>query len=182
MIRSWTKASAWMSRSSMIKHCVICGGAFCAPPSSKKVTCSKECRSKRAAASASRGHKWSSEAKQRRAKNPNVKRQMDALQSVGQAAAHALPGGRRGPQNRESKVWELVTPDGDHITVTNLLDWSRLNYTLFEPPCDNVDAAAIRVSTGFRAIASSMRGAKSRPRAVTTYKGWSLAKLPEKRR
>ena len=77
-------------------------------------------------------------------------------------------------------MWELIDPDGNHITVTNLLDWARNNYTLFEPPCDDVDAAAVRVSTGFRAIATSMRGARSRQRPVSSYKGWGLAGLPEK--
>lgn len=105
---------------------------------------------------------------------------MASIQQIGVAAALSLPEGQRGPQNRESKVWELIAPDGTHITVTNLLDWARNNYTLFEPPCGDVDAAAMRVSSGIRAIAASMRGAKSRERPVSSYKGWGLAKLPEK--
>lgn len=164
----------------MDRRCVICGAVFQAPPSSKKVTCSPACRSKRAAVSARRGHKWSNAAKQRRANDPRVKLHMDAIQSAGKTAALSLPEGQRGPQNRESKVWELIDPSGDHITVTNLLDWARNNYTLFEPPCDDVDAAAIRVASGFRAIATSMRCAKSRTRRVSSYKGWGLVTLPEK--
>lgn len=164
----------------MEKKCLICGAVFQAPPSSKKVTCSPECRSKRAAKSAIRGHKWSYEAKQRRANDPQVKLQMDAIQAVGQASAAALPEGQRGPQNRESKEWELIDPDGNHITVINLLDWARNNYTLFEPVCSDADAASLRVSAGFNAIATSMRGSKSRKRKVFSYKGWGLAKLPEK--
>lgn len=31
----------------MIKRCVICGAEFPAPPSSKKITCSKVCSAKR---------------------------------------------------------------------------------------------------------------------------------------
>lgn len=164
----------------MDKKCVICGAVFQAPPSSKKVTCSKACRSKRAAEAAKRGHKWGYAAKRRRANDPAVKLQICKIQPIGHAAASAIPEGQRGPQNRESKTWELISPDGTHITVTNLLDWSRNNYTLFEPPCDDADAAAIRVSTGFRAIATSMRGAKSRKRPVSSYKGWGLARLPTK--
>lgn len=164
----------------MDRQCVICGVVFQAPQSSKKVTCSKACQSKRAADAARRGHKWSDEAKRRRASDPDVIAGLNRVSADGRVAAAALPGGQRGPQNRESKTWDLIDPDGNHITVTNLLDWARNNYTLFEPPCDDVDAAAKRVANGIMAIATSMRGVRSRQRPVSSYKGWGLARLPEK--
>ena len=166
----------------MDRKCVICGAVFQAPPSSKKVTCSPACRSRRAAlaAKASSGRTWSTEKKARRANDPDVIAKLASIQQIGSQAALAIPEGQRGPQNRESKVWELIDPDGNHITVTNLLDWARNNYTLFEPPCDDVDAAAKRVSNGIMTIATSMRGARSRQRPVSSYKGWGLARLPEK--
>lgn len=161
---------------------MICGAVFQAPPSDKKVTCSPACRSRRAAmaAKASAGRTWSTEKKARRANDPDVIAKLASIQQIGSQAALAIPEGQRGPQNRESKVWELIDPDGNHITVTNLLDWARTNYTLFEPPCDDVDAAARRVSNGIMTIATSMRGARSRQRPVSSYKGWGLARLPEK--
>lgn len=163
----------------MKKICVICGGSFDAPPSSKKVTCSPECRSKRAALSAKRkGRKWTSVAKDRRAADVSVKLKLASVQAYGTAAALAIPEGQRGPQNRESKIWTLIDPAGNKIVVTNLLDWARENYTLFEPPCDDAEEAADRVSKGFRAIASSMRGVSSRKRPVYHYKGWGLDGLP----
>lgn len=164
----------------MDKKCIICGAVFQAPPSSKKVTCSKACRSKRAAMAAKKGHKWSAEAKLRRSQEKAKDGSFDAVREKGTAAAMAIPEGQRGPQNRESKIWVLIDPSGSHIPVCNLLDWARENYTLFEPPCEDVDKAAIRVSSGFKAIASSMRGVKSRNRTVSTYKGWGLAKIPQK--
>lgn len=94
------------------------------------------------------------------------------------AAAAAIPEGQRGPQNRESKIWILVRPDGQRFTVINLLDWARQNYKLFEPTCTDSEKAAVRITKGFTAIASSMRGVKSRQRPVSTYKGWSLDELP----
>ena len=161
---------------------MICGAVFQAPPSDKKVTCSPACRSRRAAlaAKASAGRTWSTEKKARRANDPDVIAKLASIQQIGSQAALALPEGQRGPQNRESKVWELIDPDGNHITVTNLLDWARNNYTQFEPPCDDVDASARRVSNGIMTIATSMRGARSRQRPVSSYKGWGLARLPEK--
>ena len=164
----------------MRKTCVICGSEFEAPPSSKKVTCSPECRSKRAALSARKGHKWSSDARARRSRDPLVQERMEKLQAVGAAAALELPEGQRGPQHRASKVWILVDPSGSKIEVTNLLDWARDHYYLFEPDGDP-DAAAHRIAAGFGAIVSSMRGCPSRRRAVYQYKGWSLAGAPAER-
>lgn len=165
----------------MLKHCIICGAAFKSPPSDKKVTCSPACRSIRAAQSARTAKRtWSQEAKSRRTTDPNVLAQMAHLQPIGVSAALSLPEGQRGEQNRESKIWELIDPGGNHIIVKNLLDWSRRNYTLFEPADADPEAAARRISSGFKAIASSIRGVKSRQRPVSTYKGWSLAALPIK--
>lgn len=166
----------------MDKICVICGAVFQAPPSSKKVTCSPECRSKRAAHAAKKGHKWSEAAKKKRSDEKAADGSFESVRIKGSAAAMELPEGQRGPQNRESKIWILIDPCGNHVPVVNLIDWARENYTLFEPPCDDVDKAAIRVSSGFKAIASSMRGVKSRQRPVTSYKGWGLAKIPIKRK
>ena len=158
---------------------MICGATFQAPPSSKKVTCSPECRSKRAAISASKpGRKWSAESKARRAADTRIIEQLSSIQEIATAAALERPDGRRGPEHRASKIWTLIDPSGSKIVVTNLLDWSRKNYELFEPQCDDVDAAAARVSKGFQAIASSMRGVKSRKRPVYHYKGWSIEVIP----
>lgn len=166
----------------MDKTCVICGATFQAPPSSKTVTCSPECRSKRAAVSAKNcKRKWTPEAKARRAADVRVKSQFSSIQAAGAAAALTIPEGQRGPQNRESKIWTLIDPMGNKIVVTNLLDWARKNYTIFEPPCEDVDAAAERVSKGFRAIASSLRGVKSRKRPVYHYKGWGLDGPPSEK-
>lgn len=165
----------------MIKHCIICGAAFRSPPSAKKVTCSPACRSIRAAQAAQTSKRvWSQAAKERRATDPTIATHMAQIQPAAVAAAQALPEGQRGPQNRESKTWELIDPTGKHIAVKNLLDWARSNYSLFEPEDTDPEKAARRIASGFEAIASSMRGARSRQRPVSTYKGWGLASLPIK--
>ena len=166
----------------MIKVCVVCGAEFKAPPSSKKITCSPACRSVRC----SRTHKGKkcpkSEATRSALKNnPNVQAHMQRLQPIAVAAAMNIPEGQRGPQNRTNKVWELLDPMGNRITVVGLKDWARRNYTLFEPPGSDPEAAAKRIRGGFAAIAGSMRGIKSRKRQVCTYKGWQLASLPKEK-
>lgn len=165
----------------MTKTCIICGAAFQSPPSSKKVTCSPACRSARAAAAARRGHKWSSDARAARASDPAVQAQMTQIQHAAVAAAMEIPEGQRGPQHRSSKIWHLISPDGQSVTVANLLHWAREHYDLFEPDSRDIDASAVRIAKGIQAIATSQRGAKSRQRPVTSYKGWRLAALPEEK-
>lgn len=169
------------------KKCVICGAMFFAPPSDKTVTCSPACRSARASRAAKNArkehpdsYKWSPERRKEHSSDPKVREKMRAMQKKGTAAAMALPEGQRGPQNRTSKYWILITPDGQLIEVKNLTNWARENYTLFEPECEDPEKAANRIRGGFTAIADYMRGAKSRKRPVTTYKGWGLYALPTK--
>ena len=163
------------------KPCVICGKLFDSYRSDNRVTCSDACRRRRVAKSShDKPRKWGEEAKRRRAEDADIKAQMDVLQPRGVQAALAIPEGQRGPQNRESKIWVLVDPSGTQVPCTNLLDWARNNYRLFEPqtPEDECDKAARRISSGFRAIANSMRGAPSCKRSVYHYKGWGLLSLP----
>lgn len=163
------------------KPCVICGKLFDSYRSDNRVTCSDACRRLRAAKSARENpHKWSDDAKRRRTKSAAVKAQMDELQPRGVQAALAIPEGQRGPQNRESKIWVLVDPSGNQVPCTNLLDWARNNYRLFEPqtPEEERDIAAKRIASGFKKIATSMRGAPSCKGSLYHYKGWGLLSLP----
>ena len=164
----------------MIRYCVICGKPFKAPPSDKKVTCSPACRSIRAANAARTSKRsWSPEARQRRRDDPAVKAHMGEIQSAGAEAALSLPEGQRGPQNRGSKTWLLIDPTGRTVRVRNLRDWARENYTLFESSDSDPEKAAHRISTGFNAIASTMRRAPNRVKSpVSSYKGWGLLELP----
>lgn len=163
------------------KPCVICGKLFDSYRSDNRVTCSDACRRLRAAKSARENpHKWSDDAKRRRTKSAAVKAQMDELQPRGVQAALAIPEGQRGPQNRESKIWVLVDPSGNQVPCTNLLDWARNNYRLFEPQTaeKDRDMAARRIASGFKKIATSMRGAPSCKGSLYHYKGWGLLSLP----
>lgn len=168
------------------KKCVVCGEMFFSPPSAKTITCSPECRSVRAsrAAKAARSRTpesflWSEETRKRRASDERLVEKLRENQRVAVKAAMAIPEGQRGPQNRTSKHWILLSPGGQQIEVKNLQDWARKNYTIFEPDCDDPEKAASRISGGFKAIAGYMRGVKSRTRPVTSYKGWGLYSLPD---
>lgn len=181
LISGKTTSCGCRAMGKITQACVICGKLFDSYRSDNRVTCSDACRRLRAAKSShERPRKWGEEAKKRRAENPDIKAQIGNLQPRAVQAALAIPEGQRGPQNRESKIWVLIDPSGNQVPCTNLLDWARNNYRLFEPqtPEEERDEAARRIAHGFRTIASSMRGAPSCKRSVYHYKGWGLLSLP----
>lgn len=162
----------------MVKHCVVCGAAFNAPPSSKKITCSSECSKARKALTHTDKHNaWSLCARQRLSETR--KACCPTLDRARQAAL-ALPESQRGPQNRGAKIWTLIDPDGHELEVVNLLHWARINAGLFDIVNDAADRERVahNISTGFQQIIRSMCG--KRPKSpIYTYKGWGIKSLPE---
>lgn len=162
------------------KICVICGKPFTVSPSSEKQQCcSRKCGTELRTRNGNREYGWDNAAKERRKNDAEVSDRMRNLQPMAVEAALKLPGGQRGEQNREARIWTLVDPEGNYHRVVNLLDWARENKRLFFEESIPDDVAANRIASGFRAIASSMRGVESRKRPVCSYKKWKLAKLPE---
>ena len=158
----------------MIKHCVICGACFSAPPSSKKITCSAECSAKRKAQSHKGIHyAWSDSAREKKRLQPP-----QPQLAKGAAVNASMPGGMRGEDHRSAKVWRLIAPDGERIEVVNLQHWARNNAHLFGKRAGNDHDAAV-IAHGFKNISESQRGLRKRP--VSTYKGWSLAEPPSKK-
>ena len=149
----------------------MCHKLFPCPPSSNAVTCSNAC----SAVWKSRTHKglritWSDEARQRLAAKgitENLK--------LGTAAAQQSPIAGRFETNREAKVWILIDPTGQEITVRNLILWARENTGRFGKP--EGDHSARQIASGFRAIAQTLLGTRKTP--AMTYFGWTL-KCPPK--
>ena len=163
----------------MIKHCIICGAEFSAPPSSKKITCSPECSGKRKTLSHNGNHNtWSIKARAIHSERMKAKGLTDSAKKA-LSAAYSRPDSKRGPQHRNAKVWVLIDPDGAHHTVVNLLDWARQHAHLF----DVVDTAEDRervsrnIRSGFEHISQTILGHREHP--VYSYKGWGLASNPK---
>lgn len=163
------------------RTCVICGKTFQAPPSSTKVTCSKECSSAHhSKVRTGRRHPWGEDkkihAKEAAARTGNLKN--------GTAAALKNPLNQRGPQNKCAKVWHLRDPDGSAVTVVNLMDWARVHAKDYFD-MDPTDASAQIISSGFQQIKRSMEGRTrdryGRPYTVSTYKGWTLVAWEDKK-
>lgn len=166
----------------MRRRCVICGAEFDTPLSNNKRTCSPDCSSKwRSRQHKGRHNTWSAAAKQNAAEAAKKTGNL----AHGTAAAMALLGGQRGPQNRNAKIWHLRSPEGEPVVAVNLLDWARehaADYFGMEPTDEN----AARIAGGFRQLKRSMEGKLRRkngtPYTVSTYKGWTLAAVEGKKR
>lgn len=162
----------------MRRRCVVCGAEFDTPPSNNKITCSTACsRIRKSQTHEGKSNRWGEEkretARHAAARTGNLRH--------GTAAALKLPGGQRGPQNREAKIWHLRDPEGNEVVAVNLLDWARQHASDFgmEP----TDHSAAVIASGFRQIKRSMEGKRYRngkPSHVSTYKGWTLVAWAER--
>lgn len=163
----------------MVKYCVVCGAPFDAPPSSKKITCSPECSTKRKAASHTGKHNvWSDDAKKRLSAIRKAEG-YSASARAGLAAAMQRPDAQRGEQHREAKKWVLVAPDGTVYRIINLLDWARKHAHWFDAVETDSDRERVahNIRSGFCQIVLSMSG--KRKKGIYTYKGWRLGAWPE---
>lgn len=165
----------------MIRQCVVCGRAFTAAPSAKKITCSAECSAIRKSQShIGKRNVWSPEARAQLSERRKAEGLTDNARK-GLTVAMARPDSQRGPQHREAKIWVLIDPDGHRHEVTNLLHWSRAHAQLFDIPADDADRERIarNIRSGFGQIVQSRLGHRKDP--IYTYKGWGLGDWPRKK-
>lgn len=158
------------------RKCIICGKPFLCYPSDNRVTCSKGCsRERQRRIITASPVRWSAEARRR----TSQRGQTDNLR-LGTEAAKRSPISGRGETNQEAKIWILISPSGEEITVRNLLLWARENAELFEKPPG--DKSAIQIENGFKAIAQTMKGNRGVPgkqRGAMSYLGWRLKEIPK---
>ena len=164
------------------KICPVCGKEFYAPPSSKKITCSKECASKRKSdTNTGKTFRWSDAARQRYSQSPAHIQQAKGQAAEAAKASMALPESQKGSQHRDAKVWIVKSPDNTIIKIVNITQWARENYQLFEPYTTDIDATVKRIKAGFSAMASSMAGYRNDTgHKVGQYKGWQLLSVLKK--
>lgn len=129
-----------------IKHCVVCGRPFYAPPSSEKVCCSKAC---------------SHILRERRIKagiyNDSIRR--------ANRISRSNPKMQRGETNINAKAWQIQAPDGTIYECYNLLDWLRNH-------AEMLDGTPIQAWNGISKIKYSMQGKRKHP--CFQWKGWRL--------
>jgi hypothetical protein len=147
----------------MDKRCVVCGGAFTAPPSSKRITCSRACSSARKSDThRGQSNTWSPTARARaaaRGQTPNLRR--------GTPAAQESPIAGPFETNQEAKVWSLRSlATGERYDVRNLALWCREHEDLFWP--DDWE----RAYAGLRQVQAWLMGHTRRK--VSRWKDWTL--------
>lgn len=151
-----------------VKTCVECGKAFYAPPSSKKITCSKDCQ-KSYASKRSKGRTLSDKTKQKISEKAKG-RDMSDLQKAGTEAALRSPNSVRFTTNVNAKDWHLISPKGKHYYFHSLNHWLRENgLELFG--CEPDSREYHNVRSGLTGAKRAMRGKKY---PCCTYKGWQV--------
>lgn len=151
-----------------IKTCVECGKAFYAPPSSKKVTCSKECQ-KIHASKTRKGRTFSDESRKKISEKAK-KRDMCELQKVGTQAALKSTNSGRFETNVNAIDWHLVSPNGKHYHFHSLNYWLRENgLELFGCEPDSREYNNVRAG-----LSGAKRAALGKKYPCSTYKGWRV--------
>lgn len=155
-----------------IKFCVECRKPFECPPSSNKVTCSPECRSRYAS------HRmvgksvpdWVRQQLSDYAKG----RDMSDLQIVATDAAKISPKSGRFETNVNAKDWHLISPNGVHYRFHSLNFWLRehcLEFFGCQPDSRGYTNARSGLSNAKRAMLGKIPEGK---RPCCTYKGWRV--------
>lgn len=150
----------------MIKKCVECGAEFSAPPSSKKITCSKSCSSRRRSRLLT-GHITSDHVRQQNSMFAKKRGFTENLKKGTAAAMHSEKGGRN-ELNSSAKTFVIISPDSKLFKVTNLRHWIRNNIDLFD--CTLTDENVDRIANGFYTIKRNIKF----DRRGKTYKGWTI--------
>lgn len=151
-----------------IKTCVECGKAFYAPPSSKKITCSKECQ-KIHASKTRKGRVFSDESRKKISEKAK-KRDMRELQKAGTQAALKSPNSGRFETNVNAIDWHLVSPNGKHYHFHSLNYWLRENgLELFGCEPDGREYNNVRAG-----LSGAKRAALGKKYPCSTYKGWRV--------
>lgn len=150
----------------MIKKCIVCGKEFKAPPSAKKITCSKECLKIRRS-QINRGKKMSEASVERMSAWAKSQGFTDNLKK-GTQAAMASPKSGRFETNVSAKDWILISPFGETYKCHSLTNFIRKNPQLFD--IDGSDEEVNRVAAGIRSIKGNMK----HNRRGHSYHGWTL--------
>ena len=145
--------------------CAICGGTFLAAPSSKKVTCSRECSAiRRSKVHLGIRNRWADTSKARLAA------QRTGNLAKGTPAARVSPRGGPYETNASAKDWIVIDPTGTRYRARNLRLWCETHADLFAPhPWRHAYA-------GLKQVAYWLSGRRKAP--APAWRGWTLKDRP----
>ena len=151
------------------KKCVICGKLFYTPPSSKIVTCGKDCSRKYHANLIHSQNLWTTE-RNKKISDGAKKRDMTELQKIGVEAAKQSPKSGRFVTNINAKNWHLISPDGVHYRFHSLKYWLRHDGAKF---FGIEDPDGIEFRRACAGLYTAKRGALGKIQTCT-YKDWRV--------
>ena len=155
------------------KTCVECGKIFYCPPSSKKVTCSYECR--RVHAKKRQTGVVRTDQTRYKISESAKGRDMTDLQIIGTQAAKESPKSGRFETNINAIDWHLISPDGEHFYFHSLNHWLRENGEKYFG-CKPDTREFKNASSG---LCGAKRAARGKGYGCCTYKGWQVIPLDE---
>lgn len=150
----------------MIKKCVWYGAEFSAPPSSKKITCSRDCSVARRKKMLT-GVKRTDSVKTNMSKSAKERQNYKNLLNGTDAAKNSAKGGRF-ETNASAKTWKVIHPDYGMFEFTNLSEWIRNHIDFFD--CELSDKNVYRIAHGFYTAKKNMLKKAN----TVTYKEWSI--------
>ena len=153
-----------------MKICVVCGKKFPCPPSSKKITCCRDCS--RIQKKRSHTGKISSPEKREKISEKAKGRDMKKANECSVNARKTDPKFGRFVTNVNAIDWHLRSPEGVEYKFRNLNDWLRNEGAeLFGIQPDTREYNSVR--SGICGVRSHLLGRK-KGRGASTYKGWEV--------
>jgi hypothetical protein len=146
----------------MIKHCIICGAEYKAPPSEHRSTCghAKCVLERKRQSHVGKFNKWNDDSRQLKSAQG-----MTANLRQGTPAAKASPIAGAFETNQNALVWTIESPGGEIFEVRNLILWLR-------NPAVLLDGTPEQARAGICQIKRCMEGKTKRQ--VSQWKGWRL--------
>lgn len=164
-----------------LNTCVICGEEFYASKRAVK-TCSDECYKKfKSQLQTGTSYKWSAEARKKVSVQRKGNKSINLLYTEYARKANSVmlenPRNQMGPQNKFSKEWILVSPEGEIVQVINIMDWIRQHiqeYFGMEPTPKNVHRVTNRFVDTKRLLHGKRPIEDGNPKIIKSCNGWGL--------
>ena len=158
------------------KKCIMCGAIFYAPPSSKKITCSKKCLCARRSAVLT--GRIRSEQERNALSRAAIERGKPKSYNAFILANQSSPKCQRGEMHNAAKKWKIKNIDtGEEFAFTNLSQWVRNNINRFMRLSDDIDTDVNRISHGFYTIKKNFIKGNN----CITYYGWQIIDFDDRK-
>lgn len=152
--------------------CVVCGKEFFTPPSSHKLTCSKDCLTKYLKKSR-KGRKFSDETRAKISEKAKKRGFPSHIQKLGSESTKTNPLTGKFETNRNAIDWHIISPWGEEFKFHSLNNWLRLHGEEYFG-CKPDSKEFHNVESGFQNAKRAVLGKSKAKRVCFTYKKWRI--------